>query len=395
MPIYTPAPRHALPGPTITPWSKECNPVVVNAPSSATWTANKAWFWPMTVLDPFTVQKVFWANGATVGTDSIDMAVYEMTDLTTGRCDMIRGIGGTLSAGANACQEVGSWRTAKTRIELGSSSTDAQTYTTASVTLKAGRLYCFNIENSHGSSATAVSSIDNSGTWTSRATLQFNSSLNRVSLWTFVPTTDYTGTLVINFGATTQTGCCWNIIEISGVDTSTNDGIVQTATNSANSSTAPSVTLSSFGSTNNATLGSFAQGGTTIVLQAGSGFTNIAEQSAATPAQILGTEWRVDSDTSVDGTYASPVNWGGIAYEVKADTSSFIIPAKANIYGAFVVSGGTATIIQSVPSATTTARQQGMLELTSAFPLSSTVTPVALTTIKVPLAGFSRRSLLA
>ena len=53
------------------------------------------------------MSKAFWCNGATTGTDSIDIGIYRMTDMTTGRCDLIRSTGAVLSAApASAVQEI-------------------------------------------------------------------------------------------------------------------------------------------------------------------------------------------------------------------------------------------------------------------------------------------------
>lgn len=393
--IHNPAPRHWLSNPTLTPFSKEFYPLYVNALANQAWpTASKAVFFPFTVFDPFVVLKTFYSTGTTVGTNSLDIGVYEMTDLTTGRCDLIRSIGQTLHAGSsNSINEIAVTRTAVTNLTANSDSTDSQTYTTASVTLKAGRLYLMSVENSHGSSATAVSSIDNTGTWNSRSTIQYNTNLNRVSIWSYVPSADYTGTLVINFGATTQTGCVWSLIEMSGVDTTTNDGIVQNATGTGNSGTALA-TLSAFGSTANATFAAHGHAAATASAP-GTGFTEMSDNTAATPAQALCTDWRVDNDTTADATFTS-AQWGSCAVEVKASTAPFVVPASTATYMAMTVNGTTANFSGVAPSSVSVFREQGVLEVASQFPLPSTCTPVTLTAnVKAMVSGFSRRSLLA
>lgn len=398
---WTPSPRSRVMLPVITPFAFEMgagNFPFITAPSSGTWgTANAANFYPIYLPEPFVVSKAFWCNGATVGTDSIDIGVYAMTDQSTGRCDLIRSTGAVLSAGTvSVVQEVGTWKVARANITASSSSTDATTYATASVTLKAGRLYLMSVENSHGSSATAVSTISGGPTFTSRSTTQYNSSLNRVSIWSAVPTTDYTGTLTIDFGATTQTGACWSLDEMSGVDTTTNDGIVQNAVGTGNSGTALA-TLAAFGSTSNATYAAHGHAAATASAP-GSGFTELSDVTAATPAQALCTDWRVDNDTTADATFTS-AQWGSCAVEVKADTSSFVIPpsmpGNTNIYMAFAISGTTATVIRSAPSVPP-AMAASVLLKTSSFPLPSTVIPTTLgsSTSRRVLGGFSSRSLI-
>jgi len=127
--------------------------------------------------------------------------------------------------------------------------TDASTYTTATVSLVSGLVYLFAIENSHGSDASAVSSITggaNLPTFTLQTSTQFNAGLNRVTLFSCQPTVNYSGTLTIAFGGVTQTGALWNISSFGAVDGTTNDGVVQAVVNTGDS-TEPFANLSTFG----------------------------------------------------------------------------------------------------------------------------------------------------
>lgn len=399
--IYVPGPRHPV------------NPVVINpyqqllmfrqggtgVPASGTWgTAARALFYPLEVWEPFVVAKAYWCNGATVGTDFIDIGAYLMTDMTTGRLDMIRSTGAVLSAGTvSVAQEAPGWRIARAQITSGNSSTDATSYATASVTLKAGRLYLLSVVNTKAS-ADVISAVTGGPTFTSRATTQFNGTAHRVSLWSAVPTTDYTGTLTIDFGGgNTQTACVWSLLECSGVDTTTTDGIVQTATGTG-SSTTPLATLGAFDSADNATFGINANVSDTTTTP-GAGFTEMSDNNAATPAACMQTQWRVDNDTTSDGTITS-AQWGAIAAEIKADTASpFVIPPTligvTNVYMGFCVSGTTATVMRGVSPNIWNGQAAGMLQLASAFPLPSSLIPVsAVTAPNNVLAGFSLRSLI-
>jgi hypothetical protein len=225
------------------------------------------------------------------------------------------------------------------------------------------------------------------------STIQFNGTANRTSIWTCVPTVDYTGTLVITFGAT-QTGCVWSINEHSGVDTTTNNGIVQSAVGSGSSVT-PLATLAAFGSAANATFAAHGQAAAANAAP-GTNFTELSDTTAATPAQGMETEWYVGNDTTADATITSAA-WGSVAVEIKADTSAFVIPASTPaqpIYFAFVISGTTATIFRSAIN-TTMHKGVGALQLTTAFPLPPSATVASQTTASRPLAGFSSRSLVA
>lgn len=400
MMIHTPAPRGAVQGVILSPY---LDPATLNradtggVPTSGTWTtASLALFFPIYPIEPFVVSKAFWCNGATVGTDSIDIGVYQMTDMTTGRLDLIRSTGAVLSAGTvSLVQEAAVWRVAAANITTGVDSTDATSYETASVTLKAGRLYLMSFVNT-AADAAVISGISGGPTWTSRSTTQYNTTAHRVSIWSGVPTTDYTGTITVSFGAT-QTGGRWSLNEFSGVDTATTDGIVQNATGTGNSTT-PLATLAAFGSTSNATFGALANTADSTTTP-GTGFYELSDLSTGTtPASFLQTEYRADNDTTVNGTITSG-QWGAAAVEIKADTSPFVIPPSMpgapGLYMGMSISGTTATVLRLGAELRIRNALGGSLELTSAFPLRSSCTPVAVSTTRNrPLAGFSSRSLI-
>lgn len=199
------------------------------------------------------------------------------------------------------------------------SSADANNYVTASVTMRAGRVYLLSVENSK-SSATAdpISSITGGGgvpSFVSRATVPYNSSLNRQSIWSAVPTADYTGTLTINFGGVTQTGAVWSLDEYVAIDSTTTHGIVQSATGTGNSGTALA-TLAALASTDNPVYGAMGHAAATATTP-GSGLSELADQTQATPAQALQTEHKVTGDTTVDATFTS-AQWGACAVELQA-----------------------------------------------------------------------------
>jgi hypothetical protein len=166
-----------------------------------------------------------------------------------------------------------------------------------------------------------VSSVTGGPAWTSVATVLFNTiatPTQRLTLFRAVPSVDYTGTLTIAF-ANTQTGAAWDITETFGVDTTTTQGVRQSATNQSDSATTLTATLGAFGATANATYGATAKGSTGGVTP-GSGFTELADVNAATPAQALETEWRNDNDTSVDQSWSGATAAAVIAVELVAGT---------------------------------------------------------------------------
>jgi hypothetical protein len=394
--IWTPPPRHRVTLPVITPLHDEMAALAqmfTSAPTSGTF-GNRAHFWPIYLTDPFTVAKAFWCNGATVGTDTIDIGVYRMTDMTTGRCDLIRSTGAVLSAGsANVVQEVSTWKVAANTAALTTDvdSTDATSYTTASVTLKAGRLYLLSFVNTAADAAVS-SGIAGGPTWTSRSTTQYNGTAHRVSIWSGVPTVDYTGTIVISFGAT-QTSGRWSLNEFSGVDTATTNGVVQQAVGTGNDTT-PLATLAAFGSANNATFGALANEADASTTP-GSGFTELSDPGGSS---FLQTQWQVGNDTTVDGTITSG-QWGACAVEIKADASAFIIPPSLpgvlDVYLGFGCTGTTATFLRLQPSIGFTSAQ-GVLGASNSVPLPTTLSAATTATGSQsrPLAGFSSRSLI-
>jgi hypothetical protein len=180
------------------------------------------------------------------------------------------------------------------------------------------------------------------------------------------------------------------------VDTTTNNGIVQSAVGTGTSVT-PLATLAAFGSANNATFQAHGHAAATATTP-GTGFTELSDTTTATPAQALETEWSVANDTTADATITSAA-WGAVAVEIKADAGSFIIPPATvgnnDIYMAFVCNGTTATFIRNGPSTGLTTAA-GDLICSSTFPLPTTCTAASSATLAMtqPLFGFSSRTLL-
>lgn len=69
------------------------------APVSGTYeTANKVFFYPFQVNQPFLISRFWWLNGATVGTNNVQVGVYDQSFALVSSC------ASTLSAGANGVQ---------------------------------------------------------------------------------------------------------------------------------------------------------------------------------------------------------------------------------------------------------------------------------------------------
>lgn len=68
---------------------------------ASTWnSANQACFIPVKIGYPFATQKMFWINGATVGTNSVDVGIYDSQG------NRLASSGSTTTSGASAVQSV-------------------------------------------------------------------------------------------------------------------------------------------------------------------------------------------------------------------------------------------------------------------------------------------------
>jgi hypothetical protein len=355
------------------------------APSSGTYAAaNRAYFCPFYTSSGYSLARWFWQNGATVGTNYIQVGIYDEN------LNLFRASPRTLSAGTVNALQYANPGIHGTRVTQGNDSTDATVYTTASVTLRAGVLYLISVMNS-AANAAVISSIDSATggypTFTSRSTVQFNGTGNRVSIWSAVPTQDWTGTLRINYGAT-QTAAGWGLTAHYHVDTATNDGIVQNATGTG-SSTTPLATLAAFGSANNATFGAFGNGGGSA-LTASTGYIELADTSPATPAGTLAAAFRPDNDTTVDGTWGASTPWGACAVEIKSLGIGAVYVPPMRGWLAIHCNGTTATLFRNVTSNLLSTMYYMQSSLTEGLPAIATLATATAPALYV--CGFTSRA---
>lgn len=199
--------------------------------------------------------------------------------------------------------------------------------TTASVTLTANRLYYLTIVQRRGDSVDPVEPTASStgATWVSVNSIVFDTtsaSRRRVTVLRTMVASDQTGAITITHGSNV-TDAVWILDEFTGIDTSGTNGsgaTVQSATNKDEAgATSLTVTLAAFGSSNNATYGSFGWDGSTSTGSQGSGFTLVKNQNDSGTDLSSLTEFRSDNDTSVDSSYSPAAGLiGGIAIEIKA-----------------------------------------------------------------------------
>jgi hypothetical protein len=128
-----------------------------------------------------------------------------------------------------------------------------------------------------------------------------------------------TGAVTINFSVSDIYTVAAAINEFGNVNTSGTNGseaIVQSATKTSDGNTALTVTLGAFGSTDNATFGTFGDGNN---ITPGSGFTELSDYGAVgwNRDSDNQTQWRSDNDITVDASvgYSAVM---GIAVEINA-----------------------------------------------------------------------------
>lgn len=235
----------------------------------------------------------------------------------------------------------------KTLLTENASNTDATNYITASVTNKANTLQLLSVTSSRAGADPSPPTITGlSLTWAQVNTQLFATSAGHHRRTTVIRTmgASATGTILIDFGAETQTACVWSLVEFGTVDTSGTNGsgaVVQSVPGTT-TGTSFTITLAAFGSANNATYGATGNVENVAITQ-GSGFTEISERAATAPTLAQEVEWRVDNDTTVDWTTAASSEWGGIAIEIKRKVPATAgLQAKAGGFNGGVITGNLA-----------------------------------------------------
>lgn len=210
-----------------------------------------------------------------------------------------------------------------TKVTNGSSTTDATTYTTASVAPSAAGNFALFVVSNKSATADAPTSVTGTngwgGTWTQVATVAASSI--RLTVYRSKTVSTTAGTVTVNFPATQGTAA-WGILELTAPSEyvpTESEVIVQTATGSG-SGTSVSLSLANFAKTSNSTLlftadTSTAGGGWT----AESGWTNPLD-TGSTEGLTAAAFKTKDSDETPSATHAS-LPWVAIAAEVNTTAS--------------------------------------------------------------------------
>lgn len=160
-------------------------------------------------------------------------------------------------------------------------------------------------------------------TWTSTATRLGGSNHLRMTLFRGVANGN-SGQLTISHGGQNLQNIYWGVCQVKGTETGgTNgsDAIVQSAVNSADTTTSFSVTLLGFSKDANATFGAVYHN-TNQDTSPGSGFIEIAE---ADGSHQLESEYKTTNDTSVDWSVSGNANYVAVAVELntKLETDEY------------------------------------------------------------------------
>jgi hypothetical protein len=210
----------------------------------------------------------------------------------------------------------------------GRDSVDRTVYTSASIAPAGSQLVVAGVHVRSGSGVTAAISLAGGGmtAWDTILDFEYDTvgtgtNKARIAVFRSLQASPSSGTVSIDCGATAVGACEWTFAQFDGVDTSGANGagaVVQSAQTVADSAAATSatITLSAFGSVDNAAFGFFG-----IMLNEiptlGAGFTGLNLGVSGT-APVTGSrgEWKLNDDT-VDMSWSSAV-FGGIAIEIKA-----------------------------------------------------------------------------
>ena len=154
-------------------------------------------------------------------------------------------------------------------------------------------------------------------TWTQEKTQLSSNSAVRATLFRASGSMS-SGAITFDFGAQTQATCEWSVLQFTGVDTATADGIVQSVSGSGGSNKTPTVTLAAFGDAANATV-FFAGADRSTSWTVEGGYTTGG--SSSHEDCTLGAEWLLANDTTPSGTWGDNSRWAAIGIEVKVSTA--------------------------------------------------------------------------
>lgn len=214
---------------------------------------------------------------------------------------------------------------AVTSLTSGSSTVDASSYATASVTPTANSLVLVAVYSRQAVSTTTPTLTGNGMTWVSvNSTLIGTGTNRRITVFRSLHASPSAGAITIDFAANTQTQCIWSVVEFADVDTSGTNGsgaIVQSGVAATDNATSLTVTLSAFSDANNMAYGAFNHNADEDTAP-GSGFTEIHDVHISENATGMFTEYKLN-DNTVDASWANAFAMqGAVAIEITAQAAA-------------------------------------------------------------------------
>jgi hypothetical protein len=232
-----------------------------------------------------------------------------------------------------------------TNITAGDDDTDASSYSTASVTISATKLYLLSVVTSHASAAPTPTVSGASQTWTQVDSQTFAGGQGRLTVFR---AGGVAGSGALTITATSATGCAWILDEFANAiyDLNGGGGVWQTATNSA-SSTTVTATLGTMESSGNATYGAFARAAASN--EAWTPVTNFAEVAhtgGSSPQRSFLTEFYNANDTTVDASWTTSGSCRAIAVEIRFldSTKVYMTPVTSGNATSAATSFATASV---------------------------------------------------
>ncbi len=201
-------------------------------------------------------------------------------------------------------------------------------YATASWTPTTGRLILVAVCTADALNAVQPTLSGNSLTYDLVVSSQRADGQRRVSVFRAWSTSPSAGAITIDYAGDPQQGTLCHISEFSGSAGSSSDNgsaaIVQAVADAWTGTANPVITLAAFGDANNGAYAALNHGDT---MTAGAGWTQLADNTHATPNSEMLSEWRATADTTADVT-ALTAQGCGVAFEVALAPTSNYNPAK-------------------------------------------------------------------
>jgi len=192
---------------------------------------------------------------------------------------------------------------------------DQTSYTTASISPSAGVPILLFVSSRQASAVPPTSVSGCSLTWEQTANVGGGS--HNISLY-HASGTPTTGAITIDYGAATQTGGAWSIVELENSDPGSNgaSAIIQSNAVSGSGVSSIGVSLAAFADTNNATIGFFSvQLNEALVNEAG--YTVLSNDYGSPPSMGNMLEFYNAPDTSVGASWSANDIYRAIVAEIK------------------------------------------------------------------------------